>query len=82
VTHQFHPLRGQRFAVVTCAKAWGEDRVSYINSKGKIDYMPTEWTDLKPPDPFVTLSAGRAFLRVAELTEMHRLIRGLVGEKW
>jgi hypothetical protein len=81
VVHPFHPLLGQQFAVISCTKAWGEDRVSYINSVGQIDYMPTSWTDLNPTDPFVMLSAGRAFLRVPELTEMHRLIREILSQK-
>jgi hypothetical protein len=81
VSHPFHPLQGQEFAVVSCAKAWGEDRVFYINSEGRIDNIPTEWTDLNPPEPFVALSGGRSCLRVAELTEMVRLISGIWGEK-
>jgi hypothetical protein len=81
VIHPFHPLQGQRFAVVSCAKAWGEDRIYYINSEEQIDNIPTEWTDFNPPDPFVALSAGRACLRVAELVEMLRLIKGISGEE-
>jgi hypothetical protein len=74
VTHPFHPLSGNRFVLMNCAQAWGEDRVYYINDEGQIDNMPTQWTDIAPLDPFVTIGAGRAALRTAELVEMVRLI--------
>jgi hypothetical protein len=77
VIHPFHPLRGGEFEIVNCAKAWGEDRVYYLNCSGQIDNMPTEWTDLNSPDPFVALSAGRACLRIAELQEMLRMIKNI-----
>ena len=81
VTHPFHPLRGKEFVVVSCSKAWGEDRVYYINSSGQIDNVPSEWTDLNSLDPFVAISAGRSRLRVAELEVMIRLVEAITGQK-
>ncbi len=78
VIHPFHPLRGRVLGLVSLHKAWGEDRVSYVNSlDGGIDHVPAQWTDVVPLDPFVAISAGRAHFRMADLLEMVQLLKGL-----
>jgi hypothetical protein len=42
---------------------------------GQIRSLPTAWTNLAPPDPFVVLAAGRAILRFTELQTLVRVLR-------
>jgi hypothetical protein len=74
VTHPFHPLRGQTFEVLAVRNNWGGDRVSYLDSTGRLRTLPLEWTDVHGPDPLVTVGAGRAFFRVDLLRQLRRLI--------
>ena len=53
---------------------WGGDRVSYLDAKGRLRTLPVEWTDIRTPDPVITVGAGRAFFRVDLLRQLHRLI--------
>ena len=39
--------------------------------------LPTAWTDLASPDPFVQQAAGRAILRLADLHALQRLLADL-----
>ena len=36
--------------------------------------MPVEWTDVRMPDPAVTVGAGRAFFRADLLRQLRKLI--------
>jgi hypothetical protein len=76
VTHPFHPLYGQEFEFVTHNKSWGEDRVFYYNSAGKLLSMPACWTSAVT-DSFVQQSAGRAVLRFEDLSSLAMLLREL-----
>ena len=40
---------------------WGGDRVWYLDATGRLRTLPVEWTDVRMPDPAVTVGAGRAF---------------------
>jgi hypothetical protein len=37
--------------------------------------LPTPWTDVADPDPFVTMAAGRAYCRVTDLLRLAAFIR-------
>ena len=39
--------------------------------------LPTAWTDLAAPEPFVVLAAGRAILRFTDLQALHQLVSNL-----
>jgi hypothetical protein len=41
---------------------------------GWVRSLPTAWTDLAAPDPFVRLAAGRAILRFTDLQALARLL--------
>jgi len=60
--------------VVTCRHAWGEDRVYYRDAEGKLRSLPTAWTSLFVPDPFVALAAGRSAFRLEDLRGLRRLL--------
>jgi hypothetical protein len=77
VTHPFHPLHGQTFALVTCRHNWSEDHVYYRDEAGTLRPVPLAWTSLGPEDPFVSLSAGRSAFRVTDLVELSRLLAAL-----
>jgi Family of unknown function (DUF5372) len=74
VTHVFHPLHGRELAFVDQYLAWGEDRVCFRDDTDKLRYLPTDWTSLASPDPFVQASAGRSHFRVEELLQLTTLI--------
>jgi hypothetical protein len=74
VTHVFHPLYGRELQLIDQYLAWGEDRVCFRDDKGGLRYLPTAWTSIAPPDPFVRTSAGRSHFRVEDLLRLATLI--------
>jgi len=77
VTHPFHPLSGQVFALVSYHHAWGVDRVYYHNQQGRLCSLPARWTSALPQDPFVAVANGRSPFRPADLLELARLLETL-----
>lgn len=78
MTHPFHPLSGQQFPLIAQRLAWGESRVFFHDpTTGRLRSLPTVWTDLAPPDPFVVLAVGRAILRLTDLQTLVRLLQHL-----
>ena len=55
-------------------QTWGEYRVFYYDDAGVLAALPTTWTDVADPDPFVAIAAGRAYCRVADLVRLATLI--------
>lgn len=53
---------------------WGGDRVSYLDANGRLRTLPVEWTDIRAPDPVVTVGAGRALFRADLLRKLRRLV--------
>jgi len=74
VTHPFHPLTGRAFELVAVRQTWGEYRVFYYDEAGALAALPTTWTDVAEPDPFVAIAAGRAYCRVADLLRLAMLV--------
>jgi hypothetical protein len=77
VTHPFHPLFGREFEVWYFRHNWGDERVNYYDDSESEASIPTGFTDLRPPDPFVVISAGRSLFRIADLLELGKLIEVL-----
>ena len=77
VTHPFHPLYGCTFELVIYRNNWGEDRVYFHNSKGRLISVPAQWTNIVAQDPYVVISAGRSYFRVEDLVKLVRLLGGL-----
>jgi len=80
ITHPFHPLHGRQFSLVTVRNNWGEDRVYYEGSDGRLVSIPAAWTDVVTPDPLVILSASRSAFRLEDLLELTRLLIALDRE--
>lgn len=55
-------------------QTWGEWRVFYYDDTGALAALPTTWTDVAEPDPFVTMAGGRAHCRVADLLRLCALL--------
>jgi hypothetical protein len=55
-------------------KNWGGDRVLFEDDGGRVRSLPTAWTSVASPDPFVTVSAGRSFFRIQDLLALVELI--------
>jgi hypothetical protein len=77
VTHPFHPLVGRSFELVCHRHNWGEDRVYFHDSDGRLCSVPACWTSEGPEDPFVVVADGRSAFRVKELCELADLIASL-----
>jgi hypothetical protein len=78
VTHPFHPLSGQEFPLIAQRLAWGEPRVFFHDpATGRLRSLPTAWTNLASPDPFVVLATGRAILRFTDLQMLIRLLHDM-----
>jgi len=58
---------------------WGEERVWFHDTKGRLISLPAVWTSVVAEDAFVAVSAGRSMFRVAELLALARLIEELRG---
>ena len=81
VIHPYHPLFQQEFEAVTYRQNWGEDRVWFHDSNGRLHSVPTSWTDAAPVDPFVVVAAGRSLFRVVDLLELAQRIRAVEPEQ-
>ena len=80
VTHPFHPLFGHKFELIEYRRAWGENRVYFLDLSGQLQHLPASWTDVAGEDPFVALAAGRSPFRVEELLRLSDLISRLRGK--
>jgi hypothetical protein len=56
---------------------WGEDRVMFRDETGALRSVPLSWTDLAPPDPFVTAAAGRVVFHATDLGRLADLLHAL-----
>ena len=74
ITHPFHPLTGQEFALIIYRQNWGEDRVYFHDDQGKLISIPAPWTSLFPEDPWISLSTSPSYFRVPDLLELAELI--------
>jgi hypothetical protein len=58
---------------VTRKLTWGEDRVFYYDSSGKLKSLLTNMTDVVSKDAFDRISEGRSTFRVDDLLELRAL---------
>ena len=77
ITHPFHPLTGREFEALTRKDHGGEQRVCFLDKKGRQCEIPLSWTDLAPEDALATLAAGKSWFRAADLMELARLVAAL-----
>jgi hypothetical protein len=77
ITHPFHPLSGWEFEALACKEYSGEQRVCFLDKKGRQCEIPLSWTDLAAEDPVRLLASGKSWFRAADLVELARLVEGL-----
>lgn len=58
---------------------WGEDKLYYRGDDGELWSIDRALTDLRDPDPFVVVSAGRACCRLEDLAQLAALVADLGG---
>ena len=80
ITHPFHPYRDRSLSLVTTRQNWGEDILYYHDQQGRLASVPARWTDTVPPDPVVSISAGRSPFRLEDLLELTRLVMAMQQE--
>ena len=74
IIHPFHPYKNIEFEIDMVRTVPGGRRVFFFNQKGRKSSVPLDWTDIGAKDPFVVISAGRAFFRVEDLLGLVRLL--------
>jgi hypothetical protein len=72
-------LVGRSFDLVCHRHNWGEDRVYFHDTDGRLRSLPARWTSEGSEDPFVIAAAGRSAFRVSELSQLANLIARLRG---
>ena len=75
ITHPFHPLVGQRFAILKVRKIAGQDVLSLYDEKRGSLTMPRAWTDQAEPSPYMGLPGPAPRLDVRCLLKLHQLVR-------
>ena len=75
ITHPFHPLVGQRFAILKVRKIAGQDVLSLYDEKRGSLAMPRAWTDQAEPSPYMGLPEPAPRLDVCCLLKLHELVR-------
>jgi len=80
VTHPFHPLHGMEFELVNQYNCWGENRAYFYNPDNQLISLPSRWTNIVMPDPFVIQSAGRCILHYQYLPTIVKLLKELKSE--
>jgi Family of unknown function (DUF5372) len=61
--------------LITYRQNWGEDRVYFHDSKGKLTSIPAQWTSIYPEDPWIALSHSNSYFRAPDLLELVQLVR-------
>jgi Family of unknown function (DUF5372) len=75
ITHPFHPLAGQRFAILKVRKIAGQDVLSLYDQKRGSLTVPRAWTDQAEPSPYEGLPESAPILDVPCLLKVHELLR-------
>ena len=75
ITHPFHPLAGQRFAILKVREIAGQDVLSLYDEKRGSLTMPRAWTDQAEPCPYADLPEPAPRLDVRCLLKLHELVR-------
>jgi hypothetical protein len=75
ITHPFHPLKGQRFAILKIRKIGGQEVLSLYDDKRGSLPIPRDWTDQAVLCPHADLIEPAPMLDVRCLLKLHDLVR-------
>ncbi|MGA9131183.1 MAG: DUF5372 family protein [Candidatus Sulfotelmatobacter sp.] len=81
VIHPFHPLAGQELERASGPPQESHRRVFFHTTDGRLSSIPLTFTDLVEADPFVAVSAGRAWMGINDLLRLAEFVQEL-GERW
>jgi len=70
ITHPYHPLRGQAFAILKLRKVGGIQILSLCGSSGESLAVPLQWTDRGEPSPWSSLKKVPPFLYAPNLSAL------------
>ncbi len=77
ITHPFHPLKDQRFQILSTKNFNNRDILSLkMSTRGPIA-IPRDWTDKADPNPYQTLSELSPILSFSHLQQLVKLITEL-----
>ena len=71
---------GREFELIDYRNNWGEDRVCFLDEKGRLNSILASYTDARGEDPFVVMAAGRAHFRYQDLIALTKMIAQLEGK--
>jgi hypothetical protein len=77
ITHPFHPLRGQRFAVLKTRRFSGVETLSLRSNFRGPNSVPREWTDWAEPSPYAGLGLAPLVFDFACLVQLADLLEAL-----
>jgi hypothetical protein len=77
VVHPFHPLRGQRFAVLKVRTLSGVETLSLRHPDLGSFAMPRNWTDWAPPGIQVSVSGSPLLVDAFGLAALAELINSI-----
>jgi hypothetical protein len=60
--------------LVDYRQTWGEHQVYFHDESQRLRAVPSDWTSMAAPDPFVSIAAGRSCFRIADLLELAQMI--------
>ena len=75
ITHPFHPLKGQRFAILKIRKMGGQEVLSLYDDKRGSLPIPRDWTDQALPSGHAGLIEPAPILDARCLLKLHDLVR-------
>lgn len=78
ITHPFHPRRGEEIELLAYRRGFGYEVAEGRDASGALISVPLAFTDAAlEEDPFLAVSAGRAFFRGEDLLRLAELLSGL-----
>ena len=77
ITHPFHPLVGQEFALSARQHLWSEKRAVYFDGNGNLRFIAISWTDLAEQDLFQLTASGSSSFRFDDLLALAELVSKL-----
>ena len=78
ITHPFHPLKGQRFAILKIRKIGGQEVLSLYDDKRGSLPIPRDWTDQAVLCPEAGLIEPPPILEVQCLLKLQDLVRATI----
>ena len=77
ITHPFHPLARQQFAVLKCRTVLGVECVILKGSPSGTFSVPKDWTSIRSSDRYQDAGAEPTILRLECLLELCGLVKTL-----